>query len=104
MKREAWLQRRTVSQPDNVSAATAAAATAAAKAAATAAAIAAAATAATSLEEVVLSSGVRTTAVVDTLTQDPGQGGGPAAPGTASTVPATAAATSPWAWAWEKRD
>jgi hypothetical protein len=100
MKREAWLQRRTVSRPDNVSAATAAAATAAAKAAATAAA----ATAATALEEVVLSSGVRAAAVVDTLTQDPGQGGGPAAPGTASTVPATAAATSPRAWAWEKRE
>jgi hypothetical protein len=108
MKREAWLQRRTVSRPDNVSAATAAAATAAAKAAATAAAkaaaTAAAATAATALEEVVLSSGVRAAAVVDTLTQDPGQGGGPAAPGTASTVPATAAATSPRAWAWEKRE
>jgi hypothetical protein len=104
MKREAWLQRRTVSRPDNVSAATAAAATAAAKAAATAAATAAAATAATALEEVVLSSGVRAAAVVDTLTQDPGQGGGPAAPGTASTVPATAAATSPRAWAWEKHE
>jgi hypothetical protein len=64
---------------------------------------AAAATAATALEEVVLSSGVRAAAVVDTLTQDPGQGGGPAAPGTASTAPATAAATSPRAWAWEKR-
>ncbi len=87
MKREAWLQRRTVSRPDNVSAATAAAATAA-----------------TALDEVVLSSGVRAAAVVDTLTQDPGQGGGPAAPGTASTVPATAAATSPRAWAWEKRE
>jgi hypothetical protein len=85
-------------------AAAAAAAKAAAKAAATAAATAAAATAATALEEVVLSSGVRAAAVVDTLTQDPGQGGGPAAPGTASTVPATAAATSPRAWAWEKRE
>jgi hypothetical protein len=91
MKREAWLQRRTVSRPDNVCAATAAAATAAA-------------TAATALEDLVLSTGVRATAVVDTLTQDPGQGGGPAASGTASTVPATAAATFPWAWAWEKRD
>ncbi len=99
MKREAWLQRRTVSRPDNVFAATAAAATAAATAAAaTAAATAAAATA---LEEVVLSSGVRAAAVVDT-SQYPGQGGGPAAPGTASTVPATAAATSPRAWEWEK--
>jgi hypothetical protein len=108
MKREAWLQRRTVSRPDNVSAVKPATATAAAKAAATAtataAATAAAATAATALEEVVLSSGVRAAAVVDTLTQDPGQGGGPAAPGTASTVPATAAATSPRAWAWEKRE
>ncbi len=61
MKREAWLQRKTVSQPDNVSAATAAAETAAATAEATAAATAtasataAAATAATALEEVVLS-------------------------------------------------
>ena len=102
MKREAWLQRRTVSRPDNVSAATAAAATAAANAAATAAATAAkaaAATAAIALEEVVLSSGVRAAAVVDTLTQDPGQGGEPAAPGTASTVPESAAATSPRAWA-----
>jgi hypothetical protein len=91
MKRKAWQQRRTVSRPDNVCAATAAAATAAA-------------TAATALEEVVLSSGVKAAAVAATLTQDPGQGGGPAAPGTASTVPATAAATSPRAWAWEKRE
>jgi hypothetical protein len=60
--------------------------------------------AATALEEVVLSSGVKAAAVAATLTQDPGQGGGPAAPGTASTVPATAAATSPQAWAWEKCD
>jgi len=85
MKREAWLQKRTVSRPDNVCAATAA-------------------TAATALEEVVLSSGVKAAAVAATLTQDPGQGGGPAAPGTASTVPATAAASSPRAWAWEKRE
>ncbi len=41
---------------------------------------------------------------VTSLTQDPGQGGGPAALGTAPTVPATAAATSPRAWAWEKRE
>ncbi len=47
---------------------------------------------------------MRAAAVVDTLIQDSGQGGGPAAPGTASTVPATAAATSPRAWAWEKRE
>jgi hypothetical protein len=52
----------------------------------------------------VVSSGVRAAAVVDTSTQDPGQGGGPAAPGIASTVPATAAATSPRAWAWEKHE
>jgi hypothetical protein len=64
MKREAWLQRRTVSRPDNVSAATAAAGTAAGTAAA--------ATAGTALEEVDLSSGVRAAAVVDTLTHDPG--------------------------------
>ncbi len=89
MKQEAWLQRRTVLRPDNVSAASSSAATAAKAAAAV--------TAATALEEVVLSSGVRAAAVIDTLTQDPGQGGGPAAPGTASTVPATAAATSPQA-------
>jgi len=55
-------------------------------------------------KEIVLSSGVKVAAVAATLTQDPGQGGGPAAPGTASTVPAPAAATSPRAWAWEKRD
>ena len=100
MKQEAWLQRRTVLWPDHVSPASSSATTAATAAAA--AATAAAATAATALE--VLSSGVRAAAVVDTLTQDPGQGGGPAAPGTASTVPATAAATSPRAWAWEKRE
>jgi hypothetical protein len=101
MKREAWLQKRTVSWHDHVSAASpSAAATAATRAATTAAATAAA----TALEEVVLSSGVKATAVAATLTQDPGQGGGSAAPGTASTVPATAAATSPRAWAWEKRD
>jgi hypothetical protein len=41
---------------------------------------------------------------INTLTHDPGQGRGPAAPRTASTVPATAAATSPRAWAWEKRE
>ena len=50
----------------------------------------------------VVSSGVKAAAVA--ATQDPGQGGGPAAPWTASTVPATAAATSPRAWAWEKRE
>ncbi len=77
----------------------AASAAAAAAAAAAATAAAAAATTATALEEVVLSSGVRAAAVVDTLTQDPGQGGEPAAPGTASTVPESAAATSPRAWA-----
>jgi hypothetical protein len=49
------------------------------------------------LEEVVFSSGVKAAAVAATLTEDPGHGGGPAAPGTAS-------ATSPRAWAWEKRD
>ncbi len=93
MKREAWLQKRTAMRPGHVSAASSsAAATAATKAAKTAAATAAAATA---LEEVVLSSGVKAAAVAATLTQDPGQGRGPAAPGTASTVPATAAATSP---------
>jgi len=43
---------------------------------------------------------MRAAAVVDILTQDPGQGGGPAAPGTAFTVPARAAATSLRAWAW----
>ncbi len=99
-KQEAWLQRRTVSRPDNLRTASSSAATAA-KAAATAATTAtAAATAATALEGVVLSSGVRAAAVVDTFTHDPGQGGGPAAHGTASTVPAT----SPRAWAWEIRD
>ena len=91
MKREAWLQKRTASRPGHVSAASS-------SAAATAATIAAS----TALEEVVLSSGVKAAAVAATLTQDPGQGGGPAAPGTASTVPATAAATSPRAW--EKRE
>ena len=91
MKREAWLQKRTASRPDNVSAASS-----------SAAATAATTAAATALEEVVLSSGVKAAALAATLTQDPGQGGGPAAPGTASTVPATAAATSPQAWAWEK--
>jgi hypothetical protein len=93
MKREAWLQKRTASRPDNVSAASS-----------SAAATAATTAAATALEEVVLSSRVKEAAVAATLTQDPGQGGGPAAPGTASTVPATAAATSPQAWAWEKCD
>jgi hypothetical protein len=93
MKREAWLQKRTASRPDNVSAASS-----------SAAATAATTAAATALEEVFLSSGVKAAAVAATLTQDPGQGGGPAAPGTASTVPATAAATSPRAWAWEKRE
>jgi len=93
MKREAWLQKRTASRPDHVSAASS-----------SAAATAATTAAATALEEVVLSSGVKAAAVAVTLTQDPGQGGGPAAPGTASTVPATAAATSPRAWAWEKRE
>jgi hypothetical protein len=97
MKREAWLQKRTASRPDHVSASSS-------SAAATAATTAAATTAAKALEEVVLSSGVKAAAVAATLTQDPGQGGGPAAPGTASTVPATAAATSPRAWAWEKRE
>jgi hypothetical protein len=102
MKREAWLQKRTASRPGHVSAASSsAAATASTTAATTAAATAAAATA---LEEVVFSSGVKAAAVAATLTEDPGHGGGPAAPGTASTVPATAAATSPRAWAWEKRD
>jgi hypothetical protein len=90
MKREAWLQERTVSGPDLVSAA------ASSPGAATAAE--------TALEEVVLSSGLKAAAVAATLTKDPGLGGGPAAPGTASTVPATAAATSPQAWAWEKRE
>jgi hypothetical protein len=89
MKREAWLQKRTASRPAASSSAAATAATTAA---------------ATALEEVVFSSGVKAAAVAATLTQDPGQGGGPAAPGTASTVPATAAATSPRAWAWEKRE
>jgi hypothetical protein len=59
---------------------------------------------AAAFEEVVLSSRVKAAAVAATLTQDPGQGGGSAAPGTASTVPATAAPTYPRAWAWEKRD
>jgi hypothetical protein len=95
MKREAWLQKRTVSRPDHVSAASPSAAATAATAATAAA---------TALEEVVLSSGVKAATLAATLTQDPGQGGGPAAPGTASTVPATAAATSPRAWAWEKRE
>ncbi len=88
MRREAWLQRRTVSRPDLVStAATAAAATAAA----------------TALEES-LSSGVYTSAVAATSGQEAGQAGGPAAPGTALTVPVMTAATPPRAWAWEKRD
>ncbi len=47
---------------------------------------------------------MKAAAVEATLTQDSGQGRGPAASGTASTVPATAAATSPRAWAWEKRE
>ncbi len=64
MKREAWLQKRTASRPDHVSAASSsAAATAATTAATTAAATAAAATA---LEEVVLSSGVKAAAVAAT--------------------------------------
>jgi hypothetical protein len=101
MRREAWLQRRTVSRPDLVS--TAVTAAAAATAVATAAATSAAATAATALEES-LSSGVCTSAVAATSGQEAGQAGGPAAPGTALTVPVMTAATPPRAWAWEKRD
>ena len=97
MRREAWLQRRTVSRPDLVSTAVTAAA------AATAAATSAATTAATALEES-LSSGVCTSAVAATSGQEAGQAGGPAAPGTALTVPVMTAATPPRAWAWEKRD
>jgi hypothetical protein len=82
MRREAWLQRRTVSRPDLVSTA---------------------ATAASALEES-LSSGVCTSAVAATSGQETGQAGGPAAPGTALTVPVMTAATPPRAWAWEKRD
>ncbi len=106
MKQEDWLQRRTVLRPDHVSASSSSATTeaTAAAAAATAAATAAAAAATAAMALEVLSSGVRTATVVDTLTQDPGQGRGPAAPGTASTVPSKAAATFPWAWAWEKHD
>ena len=104
MRREAWLQRRTVSRPDLVStAATAATATTAAATAAAATATAAAATAATALEES-LSSGVCMSAVAATSGQEAGQAGGPAAPGTALTVPVMTAATPPRAWAWEKRD
>jgi hypothetical protein len=82
MRREAWLQRRTVPRPDLVSTA---------------------ATAASGLEES-HSSGVCTSAVAATSGQETGQAGGPAAPGTALTVPVMAAATPPRAWAWEKHD
>jgi hypothetical protein len=96
MRREAWLQRRTVSRPDLVS-------TAVTAAAATAAATSAAATTATALEES-LSSGVCTSAVAATSGQEAGQVGGPAVPGTALTVPVMTAATPPRAWALEKCD
>jgi hypothetical protein len=77
MRREAWLQRRTVSRPDCVSTA---------------------ATAASALEES-LSSGVSKAVVAATSRQETGQAGGPAAPGTALTVPVMTAATPPRAWA-----
>jgi hypothetical protein len=78
-RREAWLQRRTVPRPDLESTA---------------------ATAASALEES-LSSEASPAAVA---AQEIGQAWGLAAPGTALTVPVTAAAKPPRVWAWEKRD